>query len=101
MASGVPAVVNALCAAGLGIGSEEEGCLVAEDFTAPLLRLMREPACHAQLARAARRFASTRSWKHIFNELYATYAEGLKVEDPGRARAEARGGYFGFGGSEA
>ena len=102
MASGVPAVVNPVAAAAIGVRQQEDdGCLVAEDFTAPLLRLMHKPAYHARLARAARLFACARSWKHVFDELYATYAAGLMIEDRRRAEAEARGGFFGFGSSRA
>jgi phosphatidylinositol alpha 1,6-mannosyltransferase len=93
MASGVPAVVNGIAAAALGL-ADGNGGLIAEDFTAGLLRLMREPALHAEMSAAARRFASSYGWSSVFEELYRTYEQGLAAEDVRRAQAEAPGGYF-------
>ncbi len=93
MACGVPAVVKPIAAAALGLGNGNGG-LVADDFAAGLLRLMREPDLRAELSAAARRFTSGYGWTSIFRALYQTYEQGLSAGQTRRAEAEERGGYF-------
>jgi glycosyltransferase involved in cell wall biosynthesis len=84
MASGVPVVLRPDAAARLGLQDGDAAC-VTEDPTESVLRLMRDPGLRRKMGLAAREFACSKAWFDVFEQLYLTYEEGVKVVDLRRA----------------
>ena len=83
MASGVPVVVNPEAAARVGVRDRKTG-FVAEDIqgiTQSIVDLMEDEGLRREMGREARRFACSRAWSSVFEELYRTYETGLDEID--------------------
>jgi glycosyltransferase involved in cell wall biosynthesis len=80
MASGVPVVVSPETGARVQVQDGVAGFL-SDDFAASVLQLMRDPALRHRMAVEARRFACTRSWASVFEELYQTYDAALDTDE--------------------
>jgi phosphatidylinositol alpha 1,6-mannosyltransferase len=80
MASGVPVVVNPETGVRVGVRHGVTGFCAGglDSFTDSLLRLMNSEALHCEMSSAARRFACTRTWSGVFEQLYRTYEMGLE-----------------------
>jgi glycosyltransferase involved in cell wall biosynthesis len=78
MASGVPVVLAPEVGARVGIQNGVSG-LLTEDFATGVQRLMHNAALRESMGCEARKFADNHSWEVVFEELYATYWEGLRV----------------------
>lgn len=79
MASGVPVVVSHATGARVEIEDGITG-FHAEDlegFTARVLQLMNGPVLQQKMGIAARRFACSKSWDTVFDQMYRTYDAGL------------------------
>ncbi|MBC8164846.1 MAG: glycosyltransferase, partial [Bryobacteraceae bacterium] len=76
MASGVPVVVTPCTGARVEIEQGVSGFL-AEDFTGSLLELMRGEALRRRMGAAARRFACSRMWSSVFENIYETYDQAF------------------------
>ena len=88
MASGLPVILNR--EPGRRIGIEDGICgFLTDDFCPALLRLMDDRGLQNSMSQAARKFATSRSWDFVFDGLYHTYAEGLRVPDLRRVEKEA------------
>lgn len=86
MASGLPVVVSPETGARVGIQNGVAGFL-ADDFTESVLRLMRDEALRRRMGAEALRFARSRDWDGVFEELYQTYDAALHTQDvPARIR---------------
>ena len=84
MASGVPVVVNPETAARVGVQQGLTG-FVAQDiggFTESVLRLMHSEALRREMSGAARRFACSKGWSGVFEQVYRTYEVGLEEYSP-------------------
>jgi phosphatidylinositol alpha 1,6-mannosyltransferase len=94
MASGVPVVVSPETGARVEVPDGIAGFL-SEDFAASVLRLMRDPALRQRMAAEARRFACSKSWAAVFEELDRTYEAGLASDEVrGRLKRTGRMGDF-------
>jgi phosphatidylinositol alpha 1,6-mannosyltransferase len=86
MASGVPVVVSPETAVRVGVQHGLTG-FVAQDiggFTESVLRLMDSEALRREMSCAARRFACSRAWSGVFEQVYRTYETGLEECGPMR-----------------
>jgi phosphatidylinositol alpha 1,6-mannosyltransferase len=74
LASGVPALVTPDGGPSSIVRHGETG-LVAQDqdFAPSVIRLLSDPACHAQMRAAARTHALAASWDAVFEKVYAAY----------------------------
>jgi glycosyltransferase involved in cell wall biosynthesis len=88
MATGVPVILAPETGRRIGIQDGVSGFL-SEDFAASLQLLMHDPERLDSMRRAARIFANTNSWDHVFEGLYETYIKGLSIADLRRAQREA------------
>jgi len=85
MASGVPPVVSPLTGSRAHIQDGRTG-FYADDlktFTSSVIRLMDDEALRRKVSCAARKFACSRGWDGVFDQIYQTYDKGL--EQIGRA----------------
>ncbi len=82
MASGVPVVVSPETGARVQVQNGVAGFL-AEDFTESVLQLMRDEALRQRMGAEARRFACSRDWGTVFDDLYQTYDAALRTKDVG------------------
>ncbi len=89
MASGVPVVVTPETGARVQVQDGVAGFL-SDDFAASVLRFMRDPALRQRMSVEARRFACTKSWASVFEELYRTYDAALNTEEV-RSRIRTKG----------
>ena len=79
MASGVPVVVRPETSVRVGVQPGITG-FVAQDvggFTESVLRLMGSEPLRREMSCAARRFACSRAWSGVFEQVYRTYEVGL------------------------
>ena len=86
MASGVPVVVTPETAVRVGVQHGLAG-FAAQDtggFTESVLRLMDSEALRRDMSCAARRFACSRAWSGVFEQVYRTYEIGLAECGPMR-----------------
>jgi len=88
MASGVPVVVSPKTGARVQVQNGVNGFL-AEDFTESVLQLMRNEGLRHSMGAEARRFACTRDWATVFEDLYHTYDAALRTENV-RSRIRAK-----------
>ena len=79
MASGVPVVVSPETGARVQVQNGVTGFL-AEDFTESVLQLMRSESLRQRMGAEARRFACSRDWASVFEDLYQTYDAALNTE---------------------
>jgi glycosyltransferase involved in cell wall biosynthesis len=79
MASGVPVVVSPETGARVQVQHGVTGFL-AEDLTEGVLQLMRSESLRQRIGAEARRFACSRDWSSVFEDLYQTYDAALKIE---------------------
>jgi phosphatidylinositol alpha 1,6-mannosyltransferase len=80
MASGVPVVVSHEAGVRVGVEHGLTG-FVAQDtggFAESVLRLMDSAALRREMSCAARRFACSKAWSAVFQQIYRTYDIGLK-----------------------
>jgi phosphatidylinositol alpha 1,6-mannosyltransferase len=80
MASGVPVVVSPETGVRVEVQHGITG-FVAQDigcFTQSVLRLMESEALRREMSRAARRFACSKVWSGVFEQVYRTYEVGLE-----------------------
>ena len=80
MASGVPVVVRPETGVRVRIEHGVTG-FVAQDagvFAESVLRLMDSEALRREMGCAARRFACSKAWSEVFQQVYRTYEIGLK-----------------------
>ncbi len=80
MASGVPVVISPETGARVQVPDRAAGFL-SDDFGASVLQLMRDPALRQRMSVEARRFACTRSWASVFEDLYRTYDAALNTDE--------------------
>jgi phosphatidylinositol alpha 1,6-mannosyltransferase len=80
MASGVPVIINPDTGARVGISDRCAGFL-SEDFMESVLELMKSDALRQKMGYEARRFACSKVWSGVFEDLYDTYAVGLDTEE--------------------
>lgn len=78
MASGLPVIVSPETGARVEIEDGAAGFLT-DNFSESVLELMRNGAKRAAMSLAARRFASSKSWGGVFENLYQTYEAGLEA----------------------
>jgi glycosyltransferase involved in cell wall biosynthesis len=83
MASGLPVVVSPETGARVEIEHGSSGFLT-ENFSESVLELMRNSAKRTAMSLAARRFACSKSWNGVFEDLYQTYEAGLRAGGLGR-----------------
>ncbi len=88
LASGVPVILAPETGRRVGMQDGVSGFL-SDDFAASLQILMRDSDRLETMRRAARLFAGTNGWDHVFESLYETYAKGLSIADTRRAQREA------------
>jgi phosphatidylinositol alpha 1,6-mannosyltransferase len=79
MASGVPVVVSPETGARVQVQHGVTGFL-AEDLTEGVLQLMRSDSLRQRMGAEARRFACSRDWSSVFEDLYQTYDAALNIE---------------------
>ena len=80
MASGVPVVVSPETAVRVEVKHGITG-FVAQDiggFTESVLRLMKSAALRRRMSCSASRFACSKAWSGVFQEVYRTYEVGLE-----------------------
>jgi len=80
MASGVPVVVSPETGVRVGVQHGITG-FVARDiggFTESVLRLMESEPVRREMSCAARRFACSKAWSGVFQQVYRTYEIGLR-----------------------
>jgi phosphatidylinositol alpha 1,6-mannosyltransferase len=80
MASGVPVVVSPETGARVQVQNGVAGFL-AEDFTESVLQLIRNQALRHRMGAEARKFACSRDWASVFEDLYQTYEAALKTQE--------------------
>ncbi len=80
MASGVPVVVSPKAGVRVQLQNGVAG-FISEDFTESVLQLMRSEAMRNRMGAEARRFACSRDWATVFEELYQTYDAALRTDD--------------------
>jgi glycosyltransferase involved in cell wall biosynthesis len=86
LASGVPAIVTPDGGPPTIVRNGVTGRIVSdENFAAAIAGVLADPARHAQMRLAARRYALTASWDSVFEGVYAAYETML----PARERAAA------------
>lgn len=80
MASGVPVIVSPETGVGVGVRHGSTGFCAGDldSYTASVLRLMNSETLRGEMSSAARRFASTRDWGGVFEQLYRIYESGLE-----------------------
>jgi glycosyltransferase involved in cell wall biosynthesis len=81
LASGVPVVVSPETGVRVGVQHGITG-FHAEDlnsFTQSILQLMKNETALSVMRRAAREFASSKTWHEVFCRLYRTYETGLQA----------------------
>jgi glycosyltransferase involved in cell wall biosynthesis len=78
MASGVPVVLAPEVGQRVGIRNGVSGVLT-EDFASGVQSLMHDPSLRESMGCEARHFAGNHSWNVVFEQLYDTYNEGLRV----------------------
>ncbi len=81
MASGVPVVVSPEAGVRVGVQSGLTG-FIAQDigaFTESVLCLMDSEALRREMSCAARRFACSKAWSGVFQQVYRTYEIGLEA----------------------
>lgn len=88
MASGVPVVVSPETGARVQV-PDGLGGFLSDDFAASVLQLMRDPALRQRMSLEARRFACSRSWSTVFEDLYRTYDAALQSDEV-RPRIKAK-----------
>ena len=88
MASGVPVVVSPETGARVQVQNGVAGFL-AKDFTESVLQLMRNQALRHRMGAEARKFACSRDWASVFEDLYQTYEAALKTQEV-RSRIRTR-----------
>jgi glycosyltransferase involved in cell wall biosynthesis len=79
MASGVPVVVSPETGARVQVENGVTGFL-AEDFAQSVLQLMRSESLRQRMGAEARRFACSRDWISVFENLYQTYDAAFNIE---------------------
>jgi glycosyltransferase involved in cell wall biosynthesis len=84
MASGVPVIATPETGARVGIEDGRTG-LLTENFPYSLIELMQNHDLRARMSLAARRFVEPKSWCGVFQELYESYEEGLRIVSSGPA----------------
>jgi len=89
MASGVPVIVSPDTAARVGIEDGVQGFHAADlpAFTRSILELLGDPSRRHDMGLAARRFACSRAWDGVFDQLYRTYEIGLEEIGRGANRS--------------
>jgi phosphatidylinositol alpha 1,6-mannosyltransferase len=80
MASGVPVVLTPETGARVQVQNGVTGVLT-EDLAEGVLQLMQDAPSRCRMGAEARRFASSRDWTHVFEDLYRAYDEALKTEE--------------------
>jgi phosphatidylinositol alpha 1,6-mannosyltransferase len=80
MASGVPVVVTPETGARVQVQNGVAGFL-AEDFTESVLQLIGSESLRHRMGAEARRFACSKDWTSVFEDLYQTYQAALNIED--------------------
>jgi len=90
MASGVPVVVTPQTGVRVGIQHGVTGFHAnsLNCFAQSVQRLMKCETEYREMSRAARKFACSRTWCRVFEQLYGTYEAGLETIGSG-ARAQA------------
>ncbi len=88
MASGVPVILAPETGHRVGI-EDGAGGFLCTDFAAAVRRLMHDDELRLSMSRMARNFANTKSWSHVFDNVYETYRAGLALSDMQRAEREA------------
>jgi glycosyltransferase involved in cell wall biosynthesis len=86
MASGVPVVVSPETGARVNVQNGVSGFL-AQDFTENVLQLMRNESLRQRMGAEARRFACSRDWTSVFDDLFQIYNAALNREE---VRSEMR-----------
>jgi phosphatidylinositol alpha 1,6-mannosyltransferase len=81
MASGVPVVVSPETGRRVGVRHGVTGFHAANlnDFSESLLLLMKNDGLLHEMSIASRRFALTKEWNGVFEQLYGTYERGLQM----------------------
>ena len=80
MASGVPVIVSPETGARVGVQHRTTGFL-AEDIhsvTQSVLQLMADEPLRQEMSRETRRFACSKDWTGVFEQVYGTYEAGLE-----------------------
>jgi phosphatidylinositol alpha 1,6-mannosyltransferase len=76
LASGVPAIVTPNGGPRYIVRDGETGHICADaGFSQAIAGILRDPARHAEMRRAARAYALTASWDAVFDSVYAGYQE--------------------------
>jgi glycosyltransferase involved in cell wall biosynthesis len=81
LASGVPVVVSPETGVRVGVRNGVTGFHAGDlnSFTQSVLLLMKSEAVHREMSGAARDFASSKTWRGVFAQLYRTYQTGLEA----------------------
>jgi glycosyltransferase involved in cell wall biosynthesis len=79
MASGIPVVLTPETGIRIGVQHGITGfhAIDLNSFTSSVLQLMKCEDVHREMSCAARKFASSHTWFHVFQQLYRTYETGL------------------------
>ena len=88
MASGVPVVVSPETGARVQVQDGVTGFL-AEDFTENVLQLMRSESLRQRMGAEAHRFACSKDWTSVFEDLYQTYEAAFDIDEV-RSRTRMR-----------
>jgi glycosyltransferase involved in cell wall biosynthesis len=93
MASGVPCVVSGSGGPRFLVESAQAGmvCPRPADFTAALLRLMRDPGLRRRMGENARAFARAASWDQVCGEVHQAYQRAASMTPPRGRRRPLRG----------
>jgi glycosyltransferase involved in cell wall biosynthesis len=87
LASGVPAMVTPDGGPATIVRDNETGRIVRDDeFAAAVAGVIADPAKHAAMREAARRYALTASWDSVFADVYAAYKTVLPTRQEGKVR---------------
>jgi glycosyltransferase involved in cell wall biosynthesis len=94
MASGVPVIVSPEPGARVGVQHGITGFLAQDldSIARGVLQLMEDEALRGKMNRETRRFACSKAWSHVFEQVYQIYETGLEgcgLVMPGLSRSSA------------
>lgn len=92
-ASGVPAIVTDQGGPKFIVKEGKTGFVAKdlEDFTRYTIQLMEQPEKLAEMKRASREYAMSRSWDSVFESVYAAYYEAVEIAEAAELAKQQEG----------